>query len=116
METKFTKGPWEPTRNGTAGRIYGVHAAALGRSPVVVWRGIARAASPEGRANAHLIATAPELYSETDSCAVALEEAANVFAGTGMPGMASILREHAARARAALRKARGEPLSQGETA
>ena len=31
------------------------------RTPVVVWRGIARPASAEGQANARLIAAAPEL-------------------------------------------------------
>lgn len=46
-----------------AGRAYGVSAksAAGYRTPVVVWRGIARPASAEGQANARLIAAAPDL-------------------------------------------------------
>ena len=46
-----------------AGRAYGVSAKGASgyRTPVVVWRGIARSASTEGQANARLIAAAPEL-------------------------------------------------------
>lgn len=57
-----TPGPWRADGN-TNGNFYGVSAVREGfrGSPVVVWRGIARPSSAEGRANAHLIAAAPEL-------------------------------------------------------
>lgn len=67
---KHTPGPWKldvvPSDGhfgATGGRAYGVSSTdALGLSvPVVVWRGIARPASPEGQANARLIAAAPDL-------------------------------------------------------
>lgn len=70
-EVKHTPGEWRldtvplvAAPGGAAGRAYGVSAVnALGlRTPVVVWRGIARPASDEGQANARLIAAAPDLF------------------------------------------------------
>lgn len=67
---KHTAGEWslDVVPSGGAfgaagGRAYGVSAKGASgyRTPVVVWRGIARPASAEGQANARLIAAAPEL-------------------------------------------------------
>lgn len=66
-----TKGEWSldvvPSGGAfgaAAGRAYGVSAKNAGgyRVPVVVWRGIAKAASAEGQANARLISAAPDAF------------------------------------------------------
>lgn len=70
-EVKHTPGEWRldtvplgAAFGAAAGRAYGVSAVTtLGlRTPVVVWRGIAKPASDEGQANARLIAAAPDLF------------------------------------------------------
>lgn len=56
-------------------------------------------------ANARLIAAAPDLLAEVEQCAIELEEAANVFDGSGFAGLARIYRGASKRAAAALAKA-----------
>jgi len=66
--------------------------------PVVVWRGIARPASPEGQANARLIAAAPDLLE-------ALESLVEHTDGIRLPVTAHMMRN---RARDTIARARGE--------
>lgn len=62
----------------------------------------------EAKANANLIAAAPELLTECEASAIALDEAANLLAGLDLNGCAKIMREQATRSRAASAKARGQ--------
>lgn len=62
-----------------------------------------------GEANARLIASAPDLLETANGDAVALDEAANVLAGVGLPGTARIMREQAERTRAVIARATGAP-------
>jgi hypothetical protein len=63
-----TAGEWLCDRS-TDGRAYGVSAKnAHGyRVPVVNWRGLSKPASPEGQANARLIASAPDFFEAAKS-------------------------------------------------
>jgi hypothetical protein len=51
---------------------------------------------------------APELVEDASNSVVALEEAANVFEGHGLKGLAGIMRQKAAATRALLAKIDGE--------
>jgi len=72
---KHTPGPWQIRRS--SGRPYQIEApAAVGNKNVTNWGGISRRTSPEGEANARLIAAAPELLSMLEAALGALEGAA----------------------------------------
>lgn len=61
-ETKFTKGPWE-VRRSAQGYPYQIHAPnGTHVKDVTRWAAISVPSLPEGEANSHLIAAAPELY------------------------------------------------------
>lgn len=58
-----TPGPWEIDGLDPYNKAFGISArnAEGYKTPVVVWRGMGRPASEEGKANARLIAAAPDL-------------------------------------------------------
>lgn len=106
MDAKFTPGPWQlqegnhPAADGRDWEVVSEHVGICGW-----WAWDDR--REERKANAHLIAAAPDMYAEIAQCEVDLEEAAKVLAGSGFPQLASIYRLAAKRARAALAKAEG---------
>lgn len=55
----FTPGPWRPRHGHRTVTPRGIYA---GGKPVVRFNGLAAPTSKEGRANAHLIAAAPDMY------------------------------------------------------
>ena len=57
--------------------------------------------------HAHLIAAAPELLTEGEQSALTLREAAKVFSGTDMSGMADIMDAQAENQEVACKSARG---------
>lgn len=72
METKFTKGPWVANYGGTEGHIKAIKE---GGTPTVA---IADVITPsltdeEKKANAHLIAAAPDMYKEIEQDILWLE-------------------------------------------
>ncbi len=78
MSDKHTLGPWQPDDHPN-GRYYGVSAYREGfkGAPIVVWRGIARPGSAEGKANARLIAAAPAMLEALRSAAAFIGEEAD---------------------------------------
>lgn len=99
MSGKWTEGKWK-----RSGAIIYVHGKGT----------IAQCPTPRGggvfecQHNPDLIAAAPELVEEGEQTATTLEEAANVLAGNGFPGLADICLKQVEKQRAALRKAHGE--------
>ena len=59
MSTKHTPGPWNVLSESAFGRPYQI--VAQDGTMITSWGSICRRASAEGRANARLIAAAPEL-------------------------------------------------------
>lgn len=76
-----TPGPWRVDGLEHYGKAFGVSATRPDgrRQPVINWRGIARGATPEGIANAHLTAGGPELLAFTRA-AIALLDTGNPIA------------------------------------
>lgn len=66
------------------------------------------ALTTHGEADARLISAAPELLSECENAALALEEAAKLLLAKGLGGCAKIMAGHALRARLIASKARGQ--------
>jgi len=61
MEAKFTKGPWGVREHGVQ-NLYNVVAQHAGIASVALWESGEPGNDVEALANAHLIATAPEMY------------------------------------------------------
>ncbi|MBS1035025.1 hypothetical protein [Gluconobacter cerinus] len=104
-EAKFTKGPWHCHRNTSFWEFGCDERGQLGDV-------CASAFTPEGRApdaeetmeaNAHLIASAPELYEALRMAAKDLNTAAHFLPDTGLALLETVKQAHAA-----LAKARGE--------
>lgn len=94
-DTKFTPGPWEVKEEGEKWLWVGPASWVKRICRVVLYNGTER----EDKANAHLIAAAPDLYD-------ALERAEYMLRQYGM--RPEFYREVASEARSALAKARGE--------
>lgn len=103
---KWTAGPWRVGDAGTA--VFGPKRddGSLPQTVAVVSR--AALATDENRANARLIAAAPDMAEALKECAARLEMAASDANGRGDQEDAAGFARIATRARAALAKARGE--------
>lgn len=105
----FTPGPW--TVHGLS--VRGSRKSVLAKDPYLnrvagcpCWTN-GDPSPDDAAANARLIAAAPDLYRECKQGALTLDEAANVFEGNGLPGMASLLRIQAQVQRDVLKQALG---------
>lgn len=102
-ETKFTPGPW---------KVDGLYIEEKSGYHAGDW--IAKISEfedeykEEERANANLIAAAPDLFYALYGCADMLTEAAKQFRQRGDTGHATLCLMHAGKAQAAIAKARGE--------
>jgi hypothetical protein len=126
METKFTPGPWKECRNGdcTCGHVWSIpgdfpvctvsgdevrHVAVahehMADAPDVIYQSI----TPEMcAANARLIAAAPELFEALTDCVAVLTDPVVGTIYHDEPDWYGALDKAVTKARAALKKARGE--------
>lgn len=112
--TKFTPGPWRTDKAPFLGEAYEVRTpgaciATVGNLGATSDHApTAKRWKAENKANAHLMAAAPDMYEALQQMAARLRRDADVYRKGGDPGVWNVMTRVAEMADAALAKARGE--------